>query len=457
MAYAVLIVDDEKLVRWAVKERLTQEGYRVVEAANGQEAQTAFQEGVDLAILDYRLPDTDGLALMEAFKKADPDVPLMMITAHASVDNAVHAMRLGAFDYASKPFNLEELAVKVAKALETRVLRREVREVRKEQKTRYGFDSIVGQGRAIREILATAKTVAGSPASTILIQGESGTGKDLIARAIHYESGRAAAPFVNITCSALSETLLESELFGHEKGAFTDAKDRKKGLLENADRGTVFLDEIGDTSVAFQAKLLRFLEEKTFKRVGGTEDIPVDVRVIAATNKDLAGMVRDKKFREDLFYRLRVVPIQMPPLRDRKEDILLLADYFIQIYNREFKKQVRGLLPEARIKLETYRWPGNIRELRNVIERAMLFASGPQIEDRHLLLEGIVLESGPKGGWQLPSEGVDIDAVERTLVEQALQRAHWNQTHAAKLLGLNRDQVRYRIEKFNLERPQASA
>lgn len=454
MPATILIVDDEKLVRWSFKERLLRDRHRVVEAADGQEARAAFRDGVDLAVLDYRLPDTDGLTLMQEFKTQDPDVPVIMVTAHASVENAVEAMRLGAFDYASKPFNLEELALKVTKAIETRRLRGEIRQVQRERKSQYGFDSFVGRSLPIRQALEMARTVAASPASTVLLQGESGTGKDLMAKAIHYESPRARAPFMNVTCSALAESILESEIFGHEKGAFTDAKDKKKGLFEQADGGTVFLDEIGDTSLALQAKLLRFLEEKTFKRVGGAEDISVDVRVIAATNKDLAREVREKRFREDLFYRLRVVPIQMPALRDRPEDVPLLVDHFRERFNQEFRKQVRGVDPAAMERLSAYRWPGNIRELRNVVERAMLLCAGDMILDRHLLLEGALLADGSEQTpWRLPEKGVAIDEVERQLVEQALARAGWNQTKAAKLLGLNRDQIRYRIEKFGLRRP----
>jgi DNA-binding NtrC family response regulator len=452
MAGTILVVDDEKLVRWSLRERLVQDGFRVVEAEDGARAQELFREGVDLALLDFRLPDTDGLKLLEAFKGIDPDVPVLIVTAHATVDNAVDAMRKGAFDYVTKPFNLEEMCVKVAKALETRLLRREVREVRRERKAAYGFDTFIGKDPKMEAILQIARTVARSPATTVLIQGESGTGKELIAKAIHYESPRARLPFMNITCAALTETILESELFGHERGAFTDAKDRKKGLLEQADGGTVFLDEIGDTSPAFQAKLLRFLEDRAFKRVGGTQDLSVNVRVIAATNQDLAVFVKERRFREDLYYRLRVVPIVMPPLRERPEDIPLLVEHFVARYSAEFRKQVKSIAPEALARLRAHPWPGNIRELRNVVERAMLFVTGDRLEEPHFFLEGAVVAKGIAGDWTLPASGVQIDDVERDLVEQALSRTGWNLTHAARLLGINRDQVRYRIEKFGLQR-----
>jgi transcriptional regulator with PAS, ATPase and Fis domain len=292
--------------------------------------------------------------------------------------------------------------------------------------------------------------IASSPATTGLLTGETGTGKDLAAKAIHYNSDRASKPFVNITCSALPEQLLESELFGHERGAFTDARQQKRGLLETADGGTVFLDEIGEMTPGLQAKLLRFLEERTFKRVGGLSDIRVDVRVIAATNRDLEEQVQAGKFREDLFYRLQVMPVVLPALRERRGDIALLVEYYTERYNREFRKRVRGLLPEARTLLEQYRWPGNVRELRNAIERAMLLADGEWLGP-----EDFVTLTRPTttSAFRLPAEGVNLESVERQLLVQALERAGGNQTQAGHLLGINRDQVRYRIEKFGLTKP----
>jgi two-component system, NtrC family, response regulator AtoC len=293
--------------------------------------------------------------------------------------------------------------------------------------------------------------VAASPASTVLLTGETGTGKDLAAKAIHFNSDRAAKPFVNITCSALPEQLLESELFGHERGAFTDARQQKRGLFETADGGTVFLDEIGEMTQGLQSKLLRFLEEKTFKRVGGLADIRVDVRVVAATNRNLEDEVSAGKFREDLFYRLQVMPISLPPLRERTGDIPRLIDYYIDRYNREFRKHVRGLTPDAATLLEQYRWPGNIRELRNAIERAMLL-----IDREWLTAEefGSLTRAAASCAFRLPPNGVSLEEVEKQLVVQALERCHGNQTHAGQLLGINRDQVRYRIEKFGLQKPQ---
>ncbi len=302
----------------------------------------------------------------------------------------------------------------------------------------------------MRSVKTLLEKVAQSPASTVLLTGESGTGKDLAAKVIHYASDRAARPFMNITCSALPESLLESELFGHERGAFTDARQQKRGLLESADWGTVFLDEIGEMAPGLQAKLLRFLEEKSFKRVGGVSDIRVDVRVIAATNRNLEADVKQSRFREDLYYRLHVMPIALPPLRASAEDIPLLVHYYVDAFNREFKKRVRGVAPDAMARLQAYAWPGNVRELRNAVERAMLLVEGDALTSDLFMIAGRPQRLAD--GFELPASGVDLESLERSLVVQALERAGWNQTRAAALLGLNRDQIRYRIEKFKLER-----
>jgi two-component system response regulator AtoC len=444
----ILVVDDEALIRWSLSERLKSEGYDVLEAETGKAALDKLPEGVDLVLLDYRLPDTDGVSVLRKIKEFDQDILVVLLTAYASVDTAVEAMKLGAYHFANKPFNLDDVAATVERALETTRLRREVRQLRSNAARPYSLQRIVGASPAITALRHMAARVAVTPASTVLLTGESGTGKDLLAKVIHYASDRSARPFMNITCSALPEQLLESELFGHERGAFTDARMQKKGLLETADGGTVFLDEIGEMTPALQAKLLRFLEEKSFKRVGGSSDIRVDVRVIAATNRDLEKEVEKHNFRADLFFRLNVLPIVVPPLRAHVEDVPLLVEYFIDTFNTEFRKRVLGATPAAYALLQSYGWPGNVRELRNVIERAMLLSDGDRLDAHDFA--GLAKASDASNDFELPPTGVDLEKLERSLLVQALRRSHGNQTRAGALLGLNRDQIRYRIEKFGL-------
>jgi len=444
----ILVVDDESLIRWSLSERLRSEGYDVLEAETGKAAIEKLPEGVDLVLLDYRLPDTDGVTVLRKVKEFDQDILVILLTAYASVETAVEAMKLGAYHFANKPFNLDEVAAIVERALETTRLRREVRQFRSNAARPYSLQRIVGASPAITALRHLAARVAVTPASTVLLTGESGTGKDLLAKVIHYASDRSSRPFMNITCSALPEQLLESELFGHERGAFTDARMQKKGLLETADGGTVFLDEIGEMTPALQAKLLRFLEEKSFKRVGGSSDIHVDVRVIAATNRDLEKEVDKHTFRADLFFRLNVLPIVVAPLRAHAEDIPLLVEYFIDTFNSEFRKHVLGATPAAYSLLQSYGWPGNVRELRNVIERAMLLSDGDRLDARDFPVMAKAVSAGNE--FELPPTGVDLEQLERSLLIQALRRSHGNQTRAGSLLGLNRDQIRYRIEKFGL-------
>jgi DNA-binding NtrC family response regulator len=442
----VLVVDDEALIRWSLSERLKGEGYGVLEAETGAAALKKLPEGVDLVLLDYKLPDMDGVSVLRKVKEFDPDILVILLTAYATIETAVDAMKLGAYHFANKPFDLDDVSATVARALETTRLRREIRQIRTDAARPYSLHSIVGSSPAITALRHLVAKVATSPASTVLLTGESGTGKDLIAKVIHYASERSSRPFMNITCSALPEQLLETELFGHERGAFTDARLQKRGLFESADGGTIFLDEIGEMVPALQAKLLRFLEEKTFKRVGGPGDIRVDARVIAATNRNLEEEVSQGRFRSDLFYRLNVLPISMPALRTHLEDVPLLVEYFIDGFNAEFRKRVLGASPAAYTILQRYGWPGNVRELRNVVERAMLLSNGDRLEGRDFAALGATGAAADE--FELPANGVDLEQLERSLVKQALKRSAGNQTRAAALLGLNRDQIRYRIEKF---------
>ena len=376
----ILVVDDESLIRWSLTERLKGEGYQLLEAETGRQAVDKLREGVDLVLLDYKLPDTDGVSVLRKIKEFDQDILVILLTAFATVETAVEAMKIGAYHFANKPFNLDDIVATVARALETTRLRREVRQLRAREARPYSLNHIVGVSDAIADLRTLVAKIATSPASTVLLTGESGTGKDLVAKVLHYSSDRSTRPFMNITCSALPESLLESELFGHERGAFTDARMQKRGMLETADGGTVFLDEIAEMVPALQAKLLRFLEEKAFKRVGAAMDIQVDVRVIAATNRNLEEEVAKGRFRSDLFYRLNVLPVTLPPLRSHVEDIPVLTTFFVDTFNREFRKNVLGAPPASIRLLQSYGWPGNVRELRNVIERAMLLCEGDRLE-----------------------------------------------------------------------------
>lgn len=446
----ILIIEDEKLIRWSLRQRFQEEGYLVEDAETGTDGLARMSRATfDLVMLDYKLPDMTGLEVLRKVRDEDQEVVVLMMTAYSNVENAVEAMRLGAYDYVSKPFKMDVLMVAVNKALETTHLKREVRDLRAQMQKRFGLDRILGQCPPMVKLFELIRDVAGSGASTVFLRGESGTGKDLVAKAIHYNSDRANRPFMNITCTAITESLLESELFGHERGAFTDAKQLKKGLLELSDGGTVFLDEVGDMPAPLQAKLLRFLEEKTFRRVGGVQDIEVDVRVIAATNRDVNKLIETGAFREDLYYRLNIIPIDLPPLRERGEDIRLLAEYFIDVFAREFRREVKGLTSPAVEKMMGYGWPGNVRELRNTIERAVLLVKQDYIGPDDLVT-GRGRQDGPTCTIELPPGGISLQTVEEQLVRQALALTNSNQTKAAKLLHLSRDQLRYRMERYGL-------
>jgi DNA-binding NtrC family response regulator len=464
----ILILEDEKLLRMTMRKRLEDEGYRVFEAATGQIALDLIREDEpDLLLLDYKLPDMTGIDVLRQVREMHLDTSAILLTAFSSIGTAVEAMKLGAHDYLDKPVDYDELLATIAKALETTRLRREVRRHRNELVRLYGIANIVGRSKATEQILMKIRKVADSAASTVLIQGESGTGKDVVAKAIHYASNRADKPFMNITCTALTESLLDSEMFGHERGAFTDAKTLKKGLLEVANGGTVFLDEIGDMGAQLQSKVLRFLEEKAFKRVGGSADIRVDVRVIAATNRDLEKLARSGAFREDLFYRLNVVPIGLPPLRERKEDIPDLVDHFLEQFNRELKKNTSRVTDEGMACLMRHDWPGNVRELRNVIERVMILEDRAELDVTDLP-EELVQRAGPVEGEDIPADpstapaagaaalirlpeaGISLRDVQLELVRQALERTGGNQTRAAQLLRISRDALRYKMKSFGL-------
>ncbi|MDD2852015.1 MAG: sigma-54 dependent transcriptional regulator [Desulfuromonadaceae bacterium] len=448
----LLVVDDEHLIRWSLEQNLKKQGYEVVTAGTGEDAMRLVrEEQPDLVLLDIQLPGISGIDVLEKIKEHDDQIIVIMVTANSGLENAVNAMRLGAYDYISKPFNLDELAITVKKALETSDLKQEVIRLRTETK-KNGPPNIIGESRQIKSLMAVLEKVARSEASSVLVQGESGTGKELVAKWVHYSSNRAEKPFIAINCAAVPAALLESELFGHEKGAFTDAKATKKGLFEIADGGTVFLDEIGDMEMGMQAKLLRFLEDRSFRRIGGSRVFSVDVRIISATNKELLKAIEEKSFRNDLYYRLQVIPIFLPSLRERKDDILPLATHFIEGYNRDFNKKVRGIDEIAGKMMTEYNWPGNVRELKNVIERAIILGNDDSLLLEHLPME-IMAKATPQpvvstSVFCLPPEGIDIEEVEKELIRQALETTEWNQSKAAKKLNLGVDAFRYRMKKF---------
>jgi DNA-binding NtrC family response regulator len=450
-----LVIDDEEFITRNLKQHLEKEDCEVITAGTGEEGLEMFKADVpDIVILDLNMPGIGGIETLKSIRKLNNDVIVIIITAHGDIETAVSAIKLGAYDFVEKPFELDRISVLIRKAMETVHLKREVNFFREEKIDTYSFNNIMGESVAMKDVISLAKKVSASDANTILIQGESGTGKSLLARAIHYHSRRASEPFVEVTCTAIPETLIESELFGHEKGAFTDAKASKKGLFEIASGGTIYLDEIGDIKLATQAKLLRALEEKTFKRVGGLKDIRVNVRIVATTNKkDLEGAVKEGSFRADLYYRLKVFPIFIPPLRVRKEDIIPLAMHHIKSFNKEFKKNVNSISPEAEKLLLNYPWYGNARELRNVVERICILEDTDIIYPEHLpseIIEYIDTESGDSASIDLPSNGLSLKDVEKDLIVQALKKADSNQTKAAKLLGISRDALRYKMQKFKI-------
>lgn len=462
----ILVVDDEKMIRWSLGEALRGWGYQPVEADTAAAAIALFDaEAPNAVLLDINLPDGSGLDVLRQIRRRQSDAVVIMITANVLVDETIAALRGGAYDFIGKPINLEELQVAIRNGIEAGRLRKEISLFRRERLEQFSFDQIVGESPSMREMLELAHKVAESEVSSVLLQGESGTGKDLVAKAIHYHSTRANSPFIAINCAALPGTLIESELFGYEKGAFTDAKARKEGLFEQAEGGTLFLDEIGELELSLQAKLLRVLEEGSFRRVGGLKDLPLDVRVIAASNRDLRTEGEAGRFRSDLFYRLSVIQIDIPPLRERGDDVRLLAEHYLASFKERLRKNIDSISLAALETFSNYEWPGNVRELRNVIERAMILEDGDEIsakylprnmtEDGHLTGSAAADGTQPGNHFRLPPKGVSLDEVEMSLVRQAIERSDGNQTKAAELLGISRDQLRYRLKK--LEELQARA
>ena len=449
----LLIVDDEKLIRWSLDEEFKAEGYEVDTAETGTQALSMIDAmQYDIVLLDIRLPDTSGIEVLRKVKEVGPSPAVIMITANADIETAVEAMREGAYDYVAKPYNMDEMKTRVERALEALHLKEEVSYLRRFRREQLRPDHVVGRSKIMKAILDLAGKVAKSEA-TVLILGESGTGKDLLARHIHFHSPRAEQPFLEINCAALPETLLESELMGHEKGAFTDAKAAKRGLFEQAGQGTIFLDEIGDMPLAIQAKVLKLIETKRFRRLGGERDIEADVRIIAATNRNLKKLICEGRMREDLYYRLSVILMALPPLRDRRGDIPLLTGHFLNLLNRGSSK-VR-VSSDALELLTSYDWPGNVRELRNVLERALILNEGVEIMPWHLPPE--IAEQPEAEHPQeatplyLPPGGLSLVDAEREMIRKAFGMANGNLSKAARILNISRDTLRYRVNKLDIK------
>ncbi len=453
----VLIVDDEKAIRWSLGEALRNDGYDVAEAESGKTGIKSFRDDpADIVILDLKLPDKSGIDILKTLKKEDAELTIIMMTAYGEVETAVDALKNGAYDFMLKPFQLEKMKMTIRHALENRQLKTELDEIRKKNRENYNIKSFIGKSEVMQAVFQTIRKIGESRASTILIQGESGTGKELVARAIHDASeGGKARPFLEINCAALPETLLESELFGHERGAFTDAKERKKGLFELAEGGTIFLDEIGEMGITLQSRLLRVLENKTFRRVGGVRDLRVNTRIISATNRDLKISIKEGVFRNDLYYRLQVIPVALPALRERKEDIPLLTNHFISMFNKEFKKNIKKAGKDVLKILQGYSWPGNVRELKNVIERAILLDADDELLPEHIPSEisSECLEDGErKGVEELAGIGpMSIREMEKILIIKTLDETGGNKSQAARILGISRQTLREKTKLYEME------
>jgi len=466
----ILVIDDEKLIRWSLEKHLTAKGYSAYSSETGEEGIRLFElHHPEVVFVDNKLPGMQGLEVIMKLKSLDDETAIVFMTAYGSIETAVNAMKAGAAEYINKPFSFEEIDV-ILESIKTRIkISKEIQLLRRQQKDIVTFDHIIGDTPLFRQIIQLAKKISRTKTTTILLLGESGTGKDMFAHAIHNESTRNEKPFVTINCSSLPESLLESELFGHEKGAFTDARQLKKGLFEIAEGGTVFLDEIGEINQATQIKLLGVLENRVVRRLGGTVNIPVDIRIIAATNRDLKKAVDEKSFREDLYYRLKVFQITLPALRERMEDIPILADYFIRHYNQQFQKNITNISDTVRQLLMKYHWPGNIRELRNVIERAVILESMSFLQPESLPGEIVSLSENRMNRTlspddipvsvernhlpfelNIPSEGVSLYEIEKQIILQALETTGYNQTKTSVLLGISRDTLRYKMKKYDL-------
>ena len=441
---SVLVIDDEKNIRALLAKVLSQDQVEVYSAGTGAEGmQMADEHEPDLVLLDLRLPDTSGLDVLRSLKTRHPEAIVIMMTAFGQVESAVEAIKSGASDYLEKPFDrLEKLRMAVGRALEESRARREMHRLRELQEKMYGADRLVGDSSFTRGLRDLIRQLAASEAQTILVQGESGTGKELVARALHYGSARRELPLIEVNCAAIPETLFESELFGHEKGAFTDAKAGKKGLMELADRGTLFLDEVSEMSAGSQAKFLRCLQERVFKRVGGTRDIKVDVRVVAATNRPLEQLVKESRFREDLYYRLNVIPVTLLPLRERRDDILPLARHFLAEYDAAFHKRIRGFTPDAERQLRSDRWPGNVRELKNLIERLVLLGTSERIEASDLPRP--FAPSAPAASPVGADELQTLEDLERSYIRRVVDQVG-NKSQAARILGISRQTLRRKV------------
>ena len=457
--HTVLITDDNDLIRETLEKALVGEGYRVQLAKNGQECLEAVRQGdIDLILLDMRLPDMNGLDVLRSLRENQPDIVVLMMTAYGDVESTKKALALGAFDFIRKPVTPKALSSIIKMAMEIRSLRQEIQHIIYKNKERYGYHNIIGRSVALQKVLEITTRAANNDASTVLIEGASGSGKSLIAKCLHYNSLRAYQPFIEINCASIPATLLESELFGHEAGAFTDAKKQKRGLAELAQGGTLFLDEIGEMQPALQAKMLQVIEDKCFRRIGGTKNIVIDIRIVAATNKDLKKALDDRTFRQDLYYRLNVINIFLPPLAERKEDIIPLVEHFIGLYSREFVKPVKRITDDARDALERYDWPGNVRELSNTVERIMILEDGDTLLPEHLsaaVIKGAARLSDAGPHDEVATAGAlsfkkMTENYQAQIIANALEKTRGNRTEAARILGLSRVGLYHQMKRLGL-------